>query len=540
MNEPRQEGGLDFREWWGLIRRRKWLLLAIVVVLPAAVYVVSSQLPKTYQSRATVKVKPNGAASSLIGKATPKAEIGEARTLIKTPVVARRAARLLGEPPSAAKGLLGHVTVASANPEESDSNFLAITVTASNPVVAADIANAFAHALAQIRIGAALGELNRAIRTLEAQSESSTTSGETLARDLQQLRLLKASQAGTTEIIEAAAPAAAPISPKPKRNTVMALILALLVAAALAPMLERLDRRVRNPGELEGLLEAPVLAVIPDDAFPGHPPSPHVRESFQTLRASLTYFNVDRVLSSLVVASPIQQDGKTTVAINLALAYAMDERDVILIDGDLRRPQVATRLGKEVDIGLDSVLVGEKTLEEAFVYVDAPGGRLRLLPGAEPPPNPAVLLGSQRMRLLLAELSGQVDMVVIDTPGLLAVSDAIPLFNQVAGSVLVSRLGRTPEGRSDAPTRSSSLPAGSCWAASPRAPMQAGSTAITATTGTTAATRRGQATAAGRPRRETGGGGCATSPPAPSAARATRTRTAAQRRAWRPKAGSSE
>ena len=261
---------------------------------------------------------------------------------------------------------------------------------------------------------------------------------------LQQLRLLKAGQKGTTPIIEAAVPSSIPISPRPVRNTVIALILALLVAAAIAPLLDRIDRRIREPGELEELLEAPVLATVPDDAFPGHPPGLHVRESFQTLRASLTYFNVDRSLSTLVVASPVQQDGKTTVAVNLALAYALDERDVILIDADLRRPQVATRLGKEVSVGLDAVLVGEKTLDEAFVYVDTGAGRLRILPGATPPPNPAVLLGSQRMRSLLAELAEQVDMVVIDTPGLLAVSDAIPLFNQVAGSVIVSRLNRTP------------------------------------------------------------------------------------------------
>jgi capsular exopolysaccharide synthesis family protein len=145
------------------------------------------------------------------------------------------------------------------------------------------------------------------------------------------------------------------------------------------------------------------------------------------------------------VASPVQQDGKTTVAVNLALAYALDERDVVLIDGDLRRPQVAIRLGKEVSVGLDAVLVGEKTLDEVLVDIDVGAGRLRILPGATPPPNPAVLLGSQRMRSLLAELSERVDMVIIDTPGLLAVSDAIPLFNQVVGSVVVSRLDRTPK-----------------------------------------------------------------------------------------------
>lgn len=448
MTESQQEG-LDIRQWGRMVLRRKWLLLAIVVVIPVAVYVGSSLLPKTYQSEATIDVQATADPSTLFSNQIRSSSgIAEAQTLIKTTLVGRRAARILGLPPSSAKELVGHVSVAPTNPSDSKGEFLTITAQDSSPTEAARIANAFARAIAQTRTSSATHQIERTIATLMAQGKSGggeESTREALALQLQQLRLLKAGQTGTTPIIEAAVPATTPISPQPKRDTVIALILALLIAAAIAPLLDRIDRRIREPGELEELLEAPVLAMIPDDAFPGHPPGPHVRESFETLRASLTYFNVDRSLSSLVVASPIQKDGKTTVAINLALAYALDERDVILIDGDLRRPQVATRLGKEVDVGLDSVLVGEKTLEEALVYVDAGAGRLRILPGATTPPNPAVLLGSQRMRLLLAELTEQVDMVVIDTPGLLAVSDAIPLFNQVAGSVIVSRLNRTPK-----------------------------------------------------------------------------------------------
>jgi capsular exopolysaccharide synthesis family protein len=444
VTEPRQEG-LDFRQWWGLIRRRKWLLLAIVVVIPTAVYFVSSRLPKTYEAKATVKVLPTGAMSSVFSGITPKAEIVEVPTLIRTTVVTRRAARLLNRPPSAGKGLLGHVTVGPANPNESGGNFLAVTATAADSNEAADIANAFALALKQVRTTTAVAEINHTIRTLEAQTESSKGSEGSLAKEFQQLRLLKASQSNTTQIVEEASPPATPTSPRPKRNAVMALILSLLIAAALAPLLDRFDRRIREPGELEDILEAPVLAVVSDDAFPGHPPNYHVREAFETLRSSLTYFNVDRTLSSLVIASPIPQDGKTTVAINLAIAYALDERDVILIDGDMRRPQVAARLGKEVSVGLESVLVGESKLDDALSYVDVGAGRLRILPGAVPPPNPAVLLGSQRMRMLLAELSEQVDIVIVDTPGLLACSDAIPLFSQVSGSVIVARMNRTPQ-----------------------------------------------------------------------------------------------
>ncbi|HEY8082591.1 MAG TPA: polysaccharide biosynthesis tyrosine autokinase [Solirubrobacterales bacterium] len=449
MNEPRQEG-LDIRQWGRMLWRRKWLLLAIVILIPTVVYVGTARLPKVYQSKATINVRASAAASTLFSShISASSDIAEAQTLIKTTVVGRRAARLLGDSPANARAILGHITVGPTNPNESDVSFLTITAQASDPVEAARIANAVARAVAQTRTSNAIRLVNRQIAALTLQSESGEATDEATdeatEQELRQLRLLKASQAGTTLIIEPAVPAATPISPKPRRNATIALILALLTAAALPPLLDRLDRRLREPGELEELLEAPVLALIPDDAFPGHIPDMHVRESFETLRASLTYFNVDRALSSLVVASPIQQDGKTTVAVNMALAYALDERDVVLIDGDLRRPQVATRLGMEVGVGLDAVLVGTKTLDETLVDINVEAGRLRILPGAIPPPNPAVLLGSKRMRSLLAELSEQVDLVVIDTPGLLAVSDAIPLFNQVDGSVLVSRLGRTPK-----------------------------------------------------------------------------------------------
>jgi succinoglycan biosynthesis transport protein ExoP len=432
------------------VRRRKWLLLAVVIAIPVAAYAISTQLPKSYQSHATINVQAIPSPSNLFGpRTTTKSTIGEVETLIKTPVVGRRAARILGLPSTAARSLVGKITVAPTNPSVGDSNFLTITAHDPDPAMAAEVANAFARAVAQTRASSAAVKIDKTRRALQKQARSGAggeaSNPDALEAQIQELRAMEASLSGSTPIVEAAVPAAAPVSPKPRRNTIIAFVLALLIAAGLAPLLDRLDRRIREPGELEDALDSPVLATIPDDAFPGHLAGLHVREAFQTLRASLTYFNVDRSLSSLVVASPIQQDGKTTVAVNLAVAYALDERDVVLIDGDLRRPQVANRLGREVEVGLDSVLVGRKTLHEALIEIDVGAGRLRILPGATPPPNPAVLLGSQRMKSLIAELTQQVDMVIVDTPGLLAVSDAIPLFNQVAGSILVARLGKTPK-----------------------------------------------------------------------------------------------
>jgi receptor protein-tyrosine kinase len=224
----------------------------------------------------------------------------------------------------------------------------------------------------------------------------------------------------------------------------VAFILSLLIAAALVPLLDALDRRLRSPEEMEDLGDAPLLGSIPEDAFPGKGSGPLVHEAFQTLRAGLTYFNIDRTVSTVLVASPARGDGKTTVAANLARALAEDGKDVIAVDCDLRRPQLARRLGvgEEVNFGLDSVLIDKRQIDDALVEVEVEGGTLRVMPGGAPP-NPSVLLGSDRMRSVLAELREEADMVIIDTPPLLAVSDAIPLQEQVSGTVLVARVDQT-------------------------------------------------------------------------------------------------
>jgi capsular exopolysaccharide synthesis family protein len=148
----------------------------------------------------------------------------------------------------------------------------------------------------------------------------------------------------------------------------------------------------------------------------------------------------------VLVSSPAQGDGKTTVATNLARAAALAGKDVILVDADLRRPQVATRFDVESTAGLGGVLVGEAGLDEAFVEpdLDKPaGGRLRALPAGPPPPNPSELLASQRMKDLLERLVGMCDLVVIDSTPLLTVSDSIPLIELVSGIVAVARLDST-------------------------------------------------------------------------------------------------
>lgn len=441
MSGPRQDG-LDFRRYLRQAWRRRWLLLAVIIVIPLAAYLLTERQAKVYQASTLLKVTPqNITISNNIAFSSSGAS--DTATIIKTTAVGRLAAHQLGEPPSAAGALVGDITT-NVEGEGSEAGFLRITAKDSDPKQAARIANAFAAAISQSRTNDAIGKVDQTIASLTKQANESSTTRSDLAQQLAQLRATRASLADTTQVIEPASPPGAPISPHPGRNAKIGFILALLIAAGLVPLLDALDRRMREPEELEELTDAPLLGSIPDEAFPGKGSGPFVQEAFQTLRAGLTYFNIDRTIKSVLISSPTRGDGKTTVAANLARALAEDGRNVIAVDCDLRRPQLAKRLGvaDKVNFGLDSVLIDRRGVGEALVDVEVEGGQLRVLPGGSPP-NPSVLLGSERMRELLAKLSESVDMLVIDTPPLLAVSDGIPLQEQVSGTVVVARMDHT-------------------------------------------------------------------------------------------------
>jgi capsular exopolysaccharide synthesis family protein len=441
------QAGRDPRYYLRLVWLRKWWLLAVIVLIPAAVYLVSRALPKTYESSTTLQVGQTAQSSEVVGGVASYSDSADVTaTLIQTTAVARRAARQLGEPPSNAGALLGDIDAETISLTGSGSSeFLTITGEADDPERAAAVANAFARAVTNARTDEAIARINQTIAALTREAEGLSRLELTVPgginEQLRQLRALKSSQGGATRVIEPAAPPGSPVSPQPRRNAAVGFVLALLIAAGLVPLFERLDRRLRDADDLEGLLGVPVLVNIPETAFPGNGASAEVREAFQTLRASLTAFNIDRDIDTVLVSSAMHGEGKTTVAANLAVALAQDERDVILVDGDLRRPQVMSRFGSRTEWGLDAVLLGEQSLDDALLELEVEGsGRLRLLPGGATAPNPAVLLGSQRMRSMLSELSARTDIVVLDTPPLLAVSDAIPLLDDVSGTVLVARV----------------------------------------------------------------------------------------------------
>lgn len=448
-----QHAGVDLRRQLEPYWRRRWLVLFIVVMLPVAVYAYSKTAPETYATSTTMLVRETSVSSSLFGNSyvtTGSAE--DALTLLHTTAVGRKAAKELGLPADQAGTLLNQITAEFASGDASGttgSEFITITAEDGDPVRAADIANAFAAAVGATRSGDASREIRLTIAALQRQrdaldrGETDVATIQEFGRQLQELRGLLASQEGSTRVIEPAGVPSTPISPRPRRNAALALVVAILLAAGVVPLADALNRRLRDPDELEPLLGAPMLAQIPAGAFPGSASGPHVLESFQTLRASLTYFNLDRELQLILIASPGHGEGKTTVATNLASSMARDGHDVILVDGDLRKPRAAERLGVSVPVGVEGALTADVDLDRALQRADVGGGSLRVLGNAGPARSASTLLGSRKMRNLLEELVRRSSLVIVDTPPLLAVSDAIPLFKQASGAILVGRVNRT-------------------------------------------------------------------------------------------------
>jgi receptor protein-tyrosine kinase len=174
-------------------------------------------------------------------------------------------------------------------------------------------------------------------------------------------------------------------------------------------------------------------------------------EAFHLIRAHLRYFNVDRELRTLLVASAAPGDGKTTVARHLAAAAARMGARVLLLEADLRRPTIAQQLDVLSGPGLADVLIGAVSLSEATQMIDLDttsgdggGGRMFdvLVAGAALPPNPGELIESHAMESLLEQAKAKYELVVIDTPPLTAVSDAFPLLRKVDGVIIVGRVGR--------------------------------------------------------------------------------------------------
>lgn len=290
---------------------------------------------------------------------------------------------------------------------------------------------------------------------------------ETLLQRLKDATLAAALQAPNVHFIDQATSPVHPIRPNRPRNLAAGLLVGLVLGVTLAFVQEALDSSVRTPEEAERLINAPALAVIPveNDGYrrrqlAGRPlstgsngvglallkrPSSPVAESFRSLRTSVLLSTAPRPPQTLLVTSAQVGEGKTSITSNLAISFAQRGGPVLIVDADLRRPSVARTLEVSNERGLSSYLTGAHSLDEVLIrYEDIPG--LWVLPAGPRPPDPAELLSSHMMESTLKDLSKRFTQIVIDSPPLLLVTDAVVLSAMVDGVILVVASGSTARG----------------------------------------------------------------------------------------------
>jgi succinoglycan biosynthesis transport protein ExoP len=258
-------------------------------------------------------------------------------------------------------------------------------------------------------------------------------------------------QTVVARVVDPAIVSDAPIKPKKAMVIGAAFVLSLLLGIAIAFLLEHLDTSVRSAEDAERKLGLPLLAAMPlIELTKGQVAGLHYRdapkslfaESVKTVRTGILLSGIDHPKKTLVVTSSVPGEGKSTVAINLALAHAQTRR-VLLIDADMRRPSIAKVLGLDnTHPGLSMMALGMEKLENCVYKVE--GTTLEVLTAGSIPPNPLELLISEKFRELLAKLGESYDTIIIDSPPVQLVSDAVVLASMATGVVFVLKADATP------------------------------------------------------------------------------------------------
>jgi len=252
-----------------------------------------------------------------------------------------------------------------------------------------------------------------------------------------------------TVVTEATAPAT-PTSPRRTWWVIGGALIGLLVCLVAARTRQTTDRRIRSSQALTDLTGLPLIGAfgfdraaarqtLATDLDPTHPRF----EASRIMRTNLQFLDVDQSSSVLTITSSVPDEGKTTVATNVAVALARGGQSVVLVEGDLRRPRLAALFDLPSGVGLTTALIGRTTVEEAVHTTAVPG--LDVMTGGTRPPNPSELLQTQAMDGLITTLSRHYDVVLIDAPPLLPVTDAALLARASDGALLVVRHGRTTQ-----------------------------------------------------------------------------------------------
>ncbi len=479
--EPEREG-LTLRDYLDVLWRRKWVILLVVAVATGSAYFFSVRQTKQYAASGTMFYKQqidlanplNGAGTNAANLDREMATIGD---VMAGPEIQKRATAVLEQ--QNVDTSAGYAVTAeqqkgvSAGSTQAASNVVVVTGNSPDATLAAASANAYIAAYIEwdteqwrVQISGAIPVIKDQLDKYSGDAAKLTSDYVLLKQRLQDLQILRATATGSYRALLPATVPTAPYAPNPLRSAILGFAVGLFAGIGLAFLLEQFDTRVRKTEEIATILRQPILGRVP--RIPKHElaesslvalrhPDGHDAEAFRLVRTNLEFMAVDGEIRSLVLTSAMQGDGKSVTVANLAVSMAMAGKKVIVVDADMRRPRQAKMFGLENEVGLSTVLAGKHRVFDALVRVQvAPaqdgsaakdfeawaGGsealsRLYVLPSGPIPPNPGEMVASKRFAAVLETLTSEADLVLVDSPAMLAVGDTPALAASVDGMVFL-------------------------------------------------------------------------------------------------------
>ena len=479
MSEEAPEG-VDLWRVWNVVRWLAPLIFGFALIVSAAAYLLAASATDLYKASARGRViDPNSDAvfNGIQIRVDPKRDVETQIQLMTSVTVKDKVDEQLGDD-------VDQITSVSFS-GVGLTDLIQITVVSPSPQVAADAANAYADVyvdqrkeqvrssfvaradellvkaseldaqIKQVDVQLASGRLSALdADTLRAQRSALVAQQADLRSLSTQFEVEAASRSGNVEVAGRAVAPTAPFEPTPVRDATLAGILALVFAAVVALLIDRLDNKIHTTEDVEALVgDIPVIGTIPTNQNAEKSNARELvaldstdAEAYRALRTNLRFSALGQKRNRILVTSAIPGEGKTTIVGNLAVVLAQSGLRVVIVSADLRKPQVEEVFGMETrPSGLTSVLLGDATLSEVVVQIPLPSiDRAYLVPSGQSPQNPAELLGSERMGTVLDRIEAAgADFVLLDSPPVLPVADALAMAHMVEGVIVVVKAGTT-------------------------------------------------------------------------------------------------
>jgi len=469
------DGTIDLREYLNLLLHWLWLIILITLLSGAAGYFVSEQMTPYYRSTVTIMVDAAPAT-----KMTDYSSLQMSQKLTGTYSEIMTQDNILMQ---VIDQLNLNMTIEELKKRISvttlaDTQLIEISVETPDPLLSANIANTIAElsidkieslqsarfAESKESLQAQMSETEKQIQLYEQQADAAASDAEkqrltqkinnyqqiyaNLLQSFESIRLAEIQAVSTISVIEPAVPQPKPVKPKVLQNTIIAALVGCVVTVGILFLIEALNDTIKNPEEISQKYDLPILGVInrtdlKEDKLItiSHPRSP-TAEAYRALRTNINFSGVDKPLKTILVTSPEPGEGKSTTICNLATVMAQSGKRVTVVDCDLRHPMIHNYFNLPNRQGLSDLFI-QPSLRWENVRQIIDGYTFSVVTSGLLPPNPAELLGSNRMQNILSEMAANSDLVILDTPPVLAVTDACVLAPYVDGVLVVVMPGST-------------------------------------------------------------------------------------------------